>query len=156
MVNARLTQNGWRTFAVIRVAWYPRVNMFYQTVCWILLTPNELRWFQELYGVCWNELKHFEGPAWLATAHNNICFFLISDFTPGCVDLKDKCRKWADSGECQSNPEFMLFSCPMSCNTCSQCIDYDPTLCAELYQDGQCQSNVASMWAYCPKSCNLC
>ncbi|XP_033634858.1 uncharacterized protein LOC117296096 [Asterias rubens] len=95
-------------------------------------------------------------PEWMKDYCCYSCSIVPEDYTPGCVDIKDKCKKWADSGECQSNPQFMLFSCPLSCNTCLQCTDYDPTLCAELFEDGQCQSNAASMWAYCPKSCNMC
>ncbi|CAL4108319.1 unnamed protein product, partial [Meganyctiphanes norvegica] len=37
---------------------------------------------------------------------------------PGCIDNDDSCQGWADRGECQKNPKFMLPKCPASCNQC--------------------------------------
>ena len=38
--------------------------------------------------------------------------------TESCKDTDDACRGWAESGECDKNPGFMLKSCAMSCRTC--------------------------------------
>jgi prolyl 4-hydroxylase len=34
---------------------------------------------------------------------------------PGCADDDDRCRGWANTGECEKNPGFMLTKCPWSC-----------------------------------------
>lgn len=36
-----------------------------------------------------------------------------------CEDSFDECPKWANNGECEINPEFMLYACPKSCAACS-------------------------------------
>ena len=36
-----------------------------------------------------------------------------------CVDVHENCSFWADRGECEKNPGYMLKSCQKSCNTCS-------------------------------------
>jgi len=35
-----------------------------------------------------------------------------------CVDAHAACAKWAQSGECDSNPDYMASSCPAACNQC--------------------------------------
>lgn len=35
-----------------------------------------------------------------------------------CSDSFDDCSTWADDGECEINPEFMLYNCPKSCKGC--------------------------------------
>lgn len=35
-----------------------------------------------------------------------------------CIDKDQKCGFWADQGECDRNPDFMLARCPLSCNQC--------------------------------------
>mmetsp|Transcript_59112 Transcript_59112/g.105103 ORF Transcript_59112/g.105103 Transcript_59112/m.105103 type:complete len:216 (+) Transcript_59112:107-754(+) len=35
-----------------------------------------------------------------------------------CYDYENGCAYWAKSGECSSNPGFMLHQCKKSCNTC--------------------------------------
>mmetsp|Transcript_512 Transcript_512/g.767 ORF Transcript_512/g.767 Transcript_512/m.767 type:complete len:514 (-) Transcript_512:113-1654(-) len=37
---------------------------------------------------------------------------------PPCVDTNEKCAEWADGGECDVNPSYMLYSCRSSCKTC--------------------------------------
>jgi len=32
-----------------------------------------------------------------------------------CYDMDDNCAGWADSGECNANPDWMLPNCQMSC-----------------------------------------
>lgn len=36
-----------------------------------------------------------------------------------CIDEEERCRFWANHGECQKNPSYMLRSCRKSCNSCS-------------------------------------
>lgn len=36
-----------------------------------------------------------------------------------CKDNYDKCKEWAENGECTINPEFMLYGCPGSCKACA-------------------------------------
>jgi len=44
----------------------------------------------------------------------------------GCVDDNINCPSLAASGECQNNPNYMLYYCKISCNTCQSCdIDCD-------------------------------
>lgn len=37
----------------------------------------------------------------------------------GCVDNFDGCTSWAAAGECNINPEFMLYECPAACSACA-------------------------------------
>ena len=34
------------------------------------------------------------------------------------VRLQEHCRGWAGTGQCDSNPDFMLAYCPQSCQAC--------------------------------------
>merc|ERR1712080_341974 len=47
--------------------------------------------------------------------------------TGTCVDDNTSCAGWAQIGECQKNPDYMLKSCRKSCNQCSttssKCVD---------------------------------
>lgn len=36
----------------------------------------------------------------------------------GCLDNYSKCETWANNGECEINPEYMLYFCPKSCKAC--------------------------------------
>jgi hypothetical protein len=36
-----------------------------------------------------------------------------------CVDKFEHCHRWAKNQECVVNPEFMLYSCPHSCQACA-------------------------------------
>jgi len=36
-----------------------------------------------------------------------------------CTDEYSSCQEWADNGECEINPEFMLYNCKKSCKVCS-------------------------------------
>lgn len=35
-----------------------------------------------------------------------------------CTDSDDNCKYWASVGECEKNPNYMLYNCRKSCNTC--------------------------------------
>jgi prolyl 4-hydroxylase len=37
---------------------------------------------------------------------------------PGCLDSDSNCEAWAESGECEKNPEYMATACRASCGTC--------------------------------------
>jgi len=39
---------------------------------------------------------------------------------PGCEDAHELCSFWANKGECDKNPNYMLNNCRISCNTCPQ------------------------------------
>ncbi len=36
-----------------------------------------------------------------------------------CADKFDDCPKWAADGECTINPEYMLYNCSKSCQSCA-------------------------------------
>jgi hypothetical protein len=36
----------------------------------------------------------------------------------GCEDEYDECAEWAANGECEVNPEYMLYNCTKSCKVC--------------------------------------
>lgn len=36
-----------------------------------------------------------------------------------CIDRNSRCAEWADRGECQKNPNYMLVWCRKSCRQCS-------------------------------------
>ena len=35
-----------------------------------------------------------------------------------CVDINPNCPNWAEIGECDKRPEYMLVNCKKSCNNC--------------------------------------
>jgi len=70
-----------------------------------------------------------------------------------CKDSHEQCAFWAESGECDENPGYMLTSCALSCGEC--CMDNNP-LCGEWASQGECEANPAYMLEGCPKSCGLC
>ena len=37
---------------------------------------------------------------------------------PDCEDKENDCNQWADLGECEANPKYMLTNCPVSCKSC--------------------------------------
>ena len=39
---------------------------------------------------------------------------------PSCSDDNPSCKSWAATGECESNPGFMLLKCASSCNACDR------------------------------------
>ena len=36
-----------------------------------------------------------------------------------CRDQHDQCNFWAKAGECKNNPKYMLYNCPVSCQSCN-------------------------------------
>ena len=35
-----------------------------------------------------------------------------------CADGHERCEEWANAGECDINPDWMLENCQVSCGTC--------------------------------------
>ncbi|XP_070543322.1 uncharacterized protein [Ptychodera flava] len=81
----------------------------------------------------------------------------------GCVDENTRCAEWANRGECDINPDYMLVNCKKSCRVgdCDdgtggeECIDNN-TDCARWSRYGECQRNPGYMLQNCKKSCNQC
>ena len=40
-----------------------------------------------------------------------------------CADNYQDCKDWAKNGECEINPEYMLYNCASSCSACSYSIE---------------------------------
>jgi hypothetical protein len=98
-----------------------------------------------------------------------------------CIDISDHCAAWKQSGECQSNPRFMMISCPLACGTCASTARAPPLPplpervaghanllegeepckdesadCASWAALGECSNNKAYMLVNCPVSCRSC
>uniref|UniRef100_A0A7S2BIR9 ShKT domain-containing protein n=1 Tax=Alexandrium andersonii TaxID=327968 RepID=A0A7S2BIR9_9DINO len=69
------------------------------------------------------------------------------------VDDSNKCKEWAERGECESNRDHMLKRCQLSC--CRHMGDFNRD-CPGWAEGGQCNTNIEYMHETCPKSCNLC
>lgn len=52
--------------------------------------------------------QHFTDTRW------KYSFFSLGD----CYDDEYRCLKWAKSGECNNNPDYMLKKCRLSCDVC--------------------------------------
>lgn len=66
-----------------------------------------------------------------ATGHSLQCdseTCVKEELSETCSDQNADCSYWASRGECEYNPEYMLESCPISCNICGM----DPDLVQEL------------------------
>ena len=80
----------------------------------------------------------------------------------GCHDVTEKagkCKEWVESGECTTNPGFMLANCAHSCGLCTPvCADHAPDCpgWAQLKEGGECDENRYFMMTTCPASCGVC
>ena len=91
-----------------------------------------------------------------------------------CVDYNPTdCAYWADIGECDANPGFMLEACPKSCGTCPEpptepsppgvpeppvfgdCFDNHPH-CSFWQSKNECELSKNWMDENCARSCGLC
>ncbi|XP_035673678.1 neurogenic locus notch homolog protein 1-like isoform X1 [Branchiostoma floridae] len=54
----------------------------------------------------------------LATCCGIVCRSCGLCSRPGCSDNNQNCVFWASIGECDANPNYMLETCPLSCNVC--------------------------------------
>jgi len=48
-----------------------------------------------------------------------------------CRDQHEQCDFWASAGECKNNPKYMLYNCPVSCQSCN----IDKAAEAEAYRE---------------------
>lgn len=94
---------------------------------------------------------------------------LPDDFVDPCQDENQSCPEWADAGECNNNPNYMLTSCARSCGSCHQGVeeerylvsqqlcrdDYDDE-CGKWAEEGECSINPSFMHARCKYSCWKC
>mmetsp|Transcript_5103 Transcript_5103/g.13443 ORF Transcript_5103/g.13443 Transcript_5103/m.13443 type:complete len:401 (+) Transcript_5103:65-1267(+) len=74
-----------------------------------------------------------------------------------CVDTNSECSRWATSGECTSNPRYMLGACPAACQQCQsqKCHDLNAR-CGEWARSDECRKNHDYMLKECPFSCKVC
>uniref|UniRef100_A0A2C9LK61 Metalloendopeptidase n=1 Tax=Biomphalaria glabrata TaxID=6526 RepID=A0A2C9LK61_BIOGL len=68
-----------------------------------------------------------------------------------CVDTHENCKSWADNGECQANPSWMI--CLVSISV--ECVDTHEN-CKSWADNGECQANPSWMINNCRKSCEKC
>lgn len=63
--------------------------------------------------------KKYSATIWIRQAPFHL-EFLAPEPADGfeCVDTSDNCSDWAQSGECEKNPNFMDDKCKKSCNAC--------------------------------------
>jgi hypothetical protein len=86
----------------------------------------------------------------------------------GCVDKHEKCLSWAEAGECQKNPGFMLADCLQACNVCpargdtmtsamarSDCVNSHEE-CEAWAKGGECSANPSYMITNCARACRTC
>ena len=45
---------------------------------------------------------------------------IILSLLAACEDTNEKCDYWADIGECEANPGYMLINCQLSCGLCGK------------------------------------
>lgn len=45
--------------------------------------------------------------------------------SPNCEDQNPRCADWAAAGECAANPNYMVYHCPVSCDSCPAVVDGD-------------------------------
>lgn len=72
-----------------------------------------------------------------------------------CVNKNSNCQGWADSGECDKNPNWMIPNCPMACGLCENCGNQN-SRCQEWADRGECDRNPWYMLTKCNKACKLC
>ncbi|CAE1305213.1 unnamed protein product [Acanthosepion pharaonis] len=81
---------------------------------------------------------------------------------PKCIDtyeIPENCKVWAQTNQCDKNPEFMLIYCRKSCNKCETgtCVNlYEDASCKRWAEDGNCDRNKEYMRENCRKACKLC
>ena len=84
-----------------------------------------------------------------------------------CVNLHDECEQWADAGECNENPGFMLAECAPACNVCPtglsmshvhslpECKNAEKD-CGLWAAQGECSKNPSYMITSCAAACRTC
>jgi len=83
-----------------------------------------------------------------------------------CIDQDNQCSSWAKKGDCESNPGYMKYQCPVSCETCNEfnearmgrsspCTDSNHA-CKSWAAMGECEFNPNYMLYNCRRSCFRC
>ena len=99
-----------------------------------------------------------EGRKWWVELSGNYCDNNLS-----------KCSKLRKQGECESNPGFMKYACPLECDMCDEftssmkkkkrgiqpCMDHNMK-CKEWAGMGECEHNPNYMHVQCARSCMRC
>ncbi|XP_060580699.1 balbiani ring protein 3-like isoform X2 [Ruditapes philippinarum] len=85
---------------------------------------------------------------------------------PTCFNAHDdwQCSLWANQGECDRNPRFMLDGCKKACHLCGEnedqddsCKDsYDTSKCKVWKLNGECIVNKKWMEKHCRATCKAC
>merc|ERR1712008_97097 len=75
-----------------------------------------------------------------------------------CEDSHKHCNYWAEKDECKKNPEWMLVSCPVSCEQCKNKCDDNNVYCKDWAKLGECKSGSYTIYMKlrCKDSCKLC
>ena len=88
-----------------------------------------------------------------------------------CTDRNPDCKSLAESDQCNTNPGYMKYNCPISCNTCDEFdIAYQELRdgngngpCTDKYLEcknwanmGECHFNPNFMLLECERSCMVC
>ena len=67
-----------------------------------------------------------------------------------CRNIHKDCDYWASIGECDANPNYMLYYCAKGCNTChlqtdehryAHCQNDEDQPCEEYANEGECHKN---------------
>lgn len=70
------------------------------------------------------------------------------------ADLHESCRTWAESGECESNPQYMQENCASSCAGASGYKSQMRRECEGYAKQGECSRNPAFMLGTCRAQCD--
>jgi hypothetical protein len=86
----------------------------------------------------------------------------------GLEDTDEECPSWAEAGECESNPDFMLNSCMKSCAKNAKASagvpgdmyyepghEHEPASCQDWAKDGDCEANPEYMLHNCAVTCSM-
>ncbi|KAI8485971.1 hypothetical protein Bbelb_362920 [Branchiostoma belcheri] len=90
-----------------------------------------------------------------------IPYVFNSEYASACKDEHLSCPHWANIGECDVNPNYMLVNCRLSCGICEQiserstCQDNHGS-CSYWASTGECQINPNYMLVNCQASCGIC
>lgn len=85
---------------------------------------------------------------------SRVCPMTCDLCTLSVLDKSESCSWWAKSGNCITNPSFMLKTCPLSCdlNTCEE----DNTTQCVVWGDYECKTNPEAVVRQCPVTCGAC
>ncbi len=66
------------------------------------------------------------GTKWSATIWMHRGQFRAQNLRPqACAAANDNCSGWAQTGECEKNPQYMQKNCRVSCRVCTPCQEND-------------------------------